>query len=77
MSSEEIIDTFTARKGDRLDSIAFKFYGSEDFVKELYDANPEVAARDSLLLLAGDQIKLPKIDATRVLQKSEFNLFGA
>lgn len=72
----EIIDIFTARKNDRLDSIAFKYYGSEGHIDSLYEANPELLETGSLLLEAGTKINMPKIDASRRLERSEFNLFG-
>lgn len=53
-------DTYiTTTSGDRLDTIAYSFYGDVDLWWIIASANPDVIRRDSYALKAGIQIRIP------------------
>ncbi len=45
--------------GDRLDSLAFKFYKDSSLYWIIYSANPNVIRADQLYLPAGVQLRIP------------------
>jgi len=70
-----IIKEYVAKSGDRLDAISYRYYGTSQYVNDIYLENPYLLTRGSLLLVAGDVVKLPEISATRLIQRTEFNLW--
>ena len=52
--------------GDRLDSLAFKFYRNSSLYWIIYSANPDVLRADQLYLPAGIQIRIP-VDTQSIL----------
>ncbi len=52
--------------GDRLDSLAFKFYKNSSLYWIIYSANPDILRADQLYLPAGVQIRIP-VDIQTVL----------
>jgi phage tail protein X len=71
----EIIKEYVAKNNDRIDAISYRFYGSSEYVNDIYAENPYLLAKGSLLLSAGDVVLLPKIIASTLSQKDNFNLW--
>ena len=71
----EIIREYVAKVGDRVDSISYRFYRTSEYVGDIYAENPYLLARGSLLLQAGDVVKLPRIEASRLTQNNDFNIW--
>jgi len=47
--------------GDRIDLVVLRHYGSVEHLKEVLEANPKLSKNDSMILKAGEIIKLPTI----------------
>ena len=53
------LTTYTAKQGDRWDTVAFKAYGDATRINELIEANPKVPIKDEIA--AGTVLNIPFI----------------
>lgn len=56
---------YRTKDGDMIDEICKRYYGAEDMVEQVYEANPGLAARGPVLPL-GLEITLPEKQAAAV-----------
>ena len=54
------MQTYITQQGDTWDSIAFKFFGNEKYMKEIIEANWPLL--DILVFSYGTEIKIPDIE---------------
>ena len=65
---------FITEAGDRLDLIAYEFYNDSSFYWILAAANPVITRRDSYMVEAGKQFRVP-IDPQNIIQQyKQFNI---
>ena len=57
---------YTAIDGDRLDTIAFAYYGVEGLESKILEANPNLLRRKDWFLRANEKITLPIVDDSEI-----------
>ena len=57
---------YTAKDGDRLDTIAFAYYGVEGLESKILEANPNLLRRKDWFLRANEKITLPIVDDSEI-----------
>jgi phage tail protein X len=55
---------YTSKQGDRWDSIAYDAYGDEKYMKEIADANIEIAL--DVPIPAGTLLRIPVLDIVQI-----------
>ncbi len=61
------MNQYRAKQGDMIDAICKNYYGNEDMLEKVYDANPGLAALGPILPM-GTIVILPEISTQSVKQ---------